>query len=63
MPVYTDTTAYPVYATKQAILRDLMQEFINSPNLEAVLYRLNNTNLNSLADKATVFVPTNSFAA
>jgi hypothetical protein len=63
MADFADTTAYPAYASKQALLRDLMLEAQNCPNLVDFLFQLNNTDLNALADKSTIYNPADSFNA
>ena len=60
---YNDAVAFPAYATKQAILRALMQNCPNCPNLQAILFSINRTDLNALADKSTYFHPDGSFDA
>jgi len=64
MPAYTDTTAYPAFATKKQLLRFIL-EYVqpNCAVVEDLLYRLNNTDTTGLADGATVFNPANSFAS
>ncbi len=57
-----DTTAYPVFATKKALLRGIMQARDSKTNLLSLAYRINNTDLNGLADKSTIFLPANNFA-
>lgn len=63
MPAYTDTDAYPAFTSKQEILRALLAEAHNCPVLEDLVYKLNNTNLNGLADKATTYKPDATFAS
>jgi hypothetical protein len=54
----TNTTAYPVYATKTAFLADLLNEIekkgCQKDNLLQLVYRLSNTDTANWAGTATV---------
>jgi hypothetical protein len=61
MPAYTDTTAYPVFATKKALLRELMRlAEANCPNAMDLAFRINNST-SALSDMATVYKPAGLF--
>lgn len=63
-PALTDTTAYPAFATKKALLQELQRMF--EPTGTSWLdfaAQLNNTDLTSLTDGATVYDPAGTWAA
>jgi len=66
MGLWSDTTDYPALTTatgKQELLRLLLKEAHNAPNIHAIIYRINNTDLTGLTDGATVYDPADSFAS
>ena len=61
---FSSEAEYPVYATKKAMLRGIAAEILpNCPNGMALLFQINNTDLDGLADKSTVFEPAQFFDA
>lgn len=53
----TDTTAYPAYTTKQAILEDLLDAMGQGPNSVFVIAkRLGETDVTALSDKGSTLV-------
>ncbi len=67
MTDYNDTTACPAFTgatAKQEILRAIETEIgPNCPNIMALLFRINNSDLSALTDGATVYIPTDGFAS
>ncbi len=52
----TSTVGFPVFATKQAMLKEIQAQCQpNTPNWKWLIYRINNTDVTGLADGATVF--------
>jgi hypothetical protein len=60
---YTDTDAYPGYASKQEALRALMDAAANSPALTDILFRLNNSDADTWGDKSMYYDPAGSFGS
>lgn len=66
MGLWSSVTDYPVLTQatgKQELLRLLLNEAHNAPNIHAIIFRLNNTNLTGLTDGATIYDPADTFAA
>jgi len=59
----TDTGAYPAYASKQAMLRDVWASKGSMGLMQSVAFRISNTDFDALADKCTIYNPTGVFAA
>ena len=64
MAEYTDTVAYPVFATKKALLQEFTRLFGHQVRGGYdFLARVNNTDLTGLADGATIFDVADNFNA
>ena len=63
MPAFNDTAAYPVFlqaTAKREIIRFILEHCQNSPVVEDLVYRINNTV--AMDDLTTVYDPANTFA-
>ncbi len=67
MPLWSSTTDFPVLnATtgKQELIRLLLKEAHNAPNIHAIIFRLNNTtSMSSITDIDVQYDPADTFAA
>jgi len=64
MAEYTDTVAFPAFATKKAILQELTRLYGHQVRgMYDFLAKLNNTDLTGLADGATVYDVADNFNA
>jgi hypothetical protein len=62
----SDTTSFPAFSGttgKRDLIRALLKTLESKSNDMSIVYRINNTDLDALTDKSTVYKAVNRFAS